>query len=230
MVTSTAKSKLMSRRFYQRIVPLFLIAFFTGLLMVQYFVRYQPLKDAVDEMNRWGNIISGFAMLMASIYLISANGRALSRGLGKGSFRAAFPGAAFLLVYVVLVVIALSDPKLASGNLFSIVNTPITTALFQSMYFSGELMATWMVLVRLGSMRRLEGYALFAGWFLSSLVQLNFLFALYPQLINLSNWISLVMFASVMRAVVGAAGVGACILALRVLVGKEPGLVEMEAT
>ena len=227
---STVTSTIASRRFYQRVIPLFVIAFFTGLLIIQYFVAYQPLKDTVDEMNRWGNIISAFAMLMATIYLIYFNGAALSRGIRKGSFNAAFPGAAFLVVYLVLVVIALSDPNLTRGTLFTLVNTPINTALYTAIYFSGELMATWMALVRLGPIRNLEGSVLFAGFFLYSLTQLNFLFAVYPQVVDLQNWFLNVEQAAVMRSVVGAAGVGSLILALRALVGKEPGLVEMEVT
>jgi len=73
---------------------------------------------------------------------------------------------------------------------------------------------------------------------LLSLVLLTWLFvvfrelpvfvAIYPPLYEVGTWIEQVVNGSVQRAALGAAGVGTLILGIRALVGKEPGLIEME--
>jgi hypothetical protein len=47
-------------------------------------------------------------------------------------------------------------------------------------------------------------------------------------LYEVGTWIEQVVNGSVQRAALGAAGVGTLILGIRALVGKEPGLIEME--
>jgi hypothetical protein len=74
----------------------------------------------------------------------------------------------------------------------------------------------------------IESAAMMAVWFFITLREMASVVVFFPQIEAIGDWIMKTPYMASNRGVMIAAGIGIVILAVRALVGKEPGLIEME--
>lgn len=224
-----------SKRLYQKTIATFLISFLIGIVLLEYFVDYKPLKTFVDNTVQWGTIISALSGVMALAFLVTNNVRGLSRNISaeKRDLKRLVGNAIFLGVYVMYIALGISDPKLEQGTNFTLLFITTTALISIGIYSMGEINASWMSILRLSNMNTLETYVLFAGFLIRSLVRpatTTVFYAIFPNLVVVQDWLQYVPYGAVMRATNAAAGIGGIVLGIRALALKEPGLVEMEVS
>jgi hypothetical protein len=89
--------------------------------------------------------------------------------------------------------------------------------------------ASWAAIRELSRIRSFEAGVVWVCCILTVLGRTTGLVAAMPFLNDIAIWIRMVGDSTARSAAIGAAGIGGIILAIRAIVGKEPGLVEMEA-
>jgi hypothetical protein len=221
----TVKPSLMSKRLYQFQIPLFIVSFLTGLLIIQYFFSWKPLDDVAKGLNVWSSLVTGMTLLYASFVLTLMNIRTVMR---RRSFKEVFRSASYLGFLVVMLALGFSSPQLTSGTLFRNVYTPITALIGACVWFNSETGLIWASIQRLSVINSFDVALLWITAIITALRNLTAITAVYPPINDLGIWIYMVPDRTARNAATAAAAIGAVVLALRALIGKEPGLVEME--
>jgi len=228
-------SKMMSRRFYQRTVPLFIVSVLTGIFIADYFAGYGPafkegpLTPLTKELTTWGTIISLFILLFANVAMLMMHFRTLVRGRvhRKEMFRSvSFVGSAAFFVILAFA----SGPKLTSGDLYLLVWVAVYGTMGLGIAIGHHTFFTWHAMKRLRGAASPDTIALLVSTILSLFLYTTAVTAVTPHFDAAANWIKGIPNTASQRAALAAAAVGGIILGVRALVGREPGLIEAEVT
>jgi len=222
------KSVTLSKRAYQRNIPIFVCSFIIGLLVIQYLVKYEPIDVARGSVLVWSNIITLLVWSFAIVILIINNSMRLV-GKVKTDRRLKYESAIILGTMIFFILLAFSDPKQEASATFSTVYLGIGGAI---------TMATWAVAITHFSYniwKRIVTSALTPEiivflliYFFTFFREMTIVTTYFPQAVVIGDWIEKVPYATAMRAVTIITAVGTLIVALRALAGKEPGMIEME--
>jgi hypothetical protein len=223
MVTTTIGRS--GRQFYQRTIPVFLVSVISTIFIVQYFVDWQPLTTFYNAANSWGIIISTMILLFGSVVLLLWQGRAFMARKTRKDF---FNSSVFLGTMALFVVFGIwsgvsvsKEPFLGvySGSLGN-----ISTGLWMCAYgFAG-----WETIKVMSYIRSLDGLFFLIGFLPSCFFNMTLLLYLWPPFFTIGNWIIVVPNTAVTRVATIVAAVGGVALGIRAIMGKEPGLIEME--
>jgi hypothetical protein len=220
----------MSKRVYQRQIPLLLVSIISGLFIAEYFLVYEPLSMIKKELTEWGTIISLFILLFGNLMLLASHIRRLGqrdRIPGKEYFRSV------VLIIFVIVFFALafgSGPQLTSGALFALVWTNVYGIMGIGIAVGHHTFFTWHAIKRIITLRTLDVAVLLITTFFSLFMYITSAVATFPTLLVIAEWIKATPNTSAQRAALLAAAVGGIVLGIRALVMRETGLIEAEVT
>lgn len=223
---SSQKRYVISKRIYQFQIPLFLVSFIVGILIVEYFTAYAPFTSVKAELQNWASIIGSLAILYASILVTASSIRTVIRR--KMSRREVLKSVVFLCSLAFFLIYGMSDPRLISGTKFLLVYNLTMGVMGSMVWVNANTWACWAGIHSLSRIRSIEALTV---WFVTLLMLLGGmtgLVALWPRLNDIYIWIMMYGDPAARLAAVAAAGVGGIILGIRAIIGKEPGLVEVE--
>jgi len=215
----------MSKRIYQMQIPVYIVIVFTAIFVVQYFgAPYPPLKDLTSELLLWASLASVVAMAFGYATLILMHIQRLTRR--KESSRELFRSSVILATIALFLVLGFILPGGQRGDAYQKIFADIVGILTPAsqLYCFHHIFAPY----RMFRPRTPETMIMLAAFAFSVLRGMTMMVALWPPFAQIGDWIAWVPNMAAQRAALAAAGVGAVILAWRALVGKEPGLVEME--
>jgi len=215
----------MSRRIYQRIFPLFIVSLVTGLLIAEYFISFDPLTSLKNELSLWGVIVTTCTMIFANVALVWGNLRTLRR---KASSKEIFNSVVFLGITLLFLALGLYDPGMTSGKMFLAVYVPTMGLIGTVIWINANIFFGWAAIQRMARIRTPEAAVLLLSFLFTVFYSMTILLAIWPPFNSIGEWIATVPNMAVQRGALGAAAVGGIVLGIRALVGKEPGLVEME--
>jgi hypothetical protein len=215
-----------TRRTYQRTIPVFLVSILVGIFLVEYFFAYEPLTTLTDELSLWGVIITNGTVLFGSVALIIIKGRSLFAR--PKTTKEVFDLVVFLGVVALFVILGLVDPQGINGELFLMLYTPTLSMMSTTLWTNAHLYYTWAVIQRLVRVRTLEILVLAVSCVFLIFYNTPATIAVIPQFHPIGEWIVTVLNKAVQRATAATIAVGGIVTVLRALVGKEPGLIEME--
>ena len=167
-MSETVSGKQLSKRIYQRQIPVYIVSLIAGIFIVEYFISYSPLTVVKSELTLWSTVIYSFSLLYGFVVLIMGQVRTLARVRESKRIRNSIICVGAIIFFYAL------------GYVFSM--------------FRGSTL----------------------------------LVAIWPTFYDIGVWIETVLATSVIRAFVTAAAVGTIVLTIRGLVGREPGLIELE--
>jgi hypothetical protein len=207
-------------------VPVFLVSVLTTVIVIEYFVvKYPPLTAAKDELLLWGAIIYSFVMLFGYTMLILHHLRQM-RERGRG--RLAYLSGIKLGTLGAFVLLGLLSPGGADGSQYRTLYSYIVG------YAAAGMYTAWVHhpynVYRFFRPTSVQSTIMFLTWLFLVFRELSVIVAVYPPLYDIGTWIESVPNAAAQRAALAAAGVGTLILGVRAIVGKEPGLIEMEVS
>jgi len=216
----------MSKRIYQRQIPLIIVSAIITIIIIEYFVvKYPPLTAVKTELDRWGSITYIFMFLFGYITLLVNHARRL---MDPKRTRRTYLSGFLLGTVATFVILGLALPGGSYGLQYS------NLYKYLVLYIGGGMYSAWAH-HPYNSYRYLRFSSVQTGLFLIAWLfivfrELSIIVVIYPPLYGVGTWIEQVVNASAQRASLAAAGVGTIILAIRALVTKEPGLIEMEVT
>lgn len=218
----------MSKRIYQFTIPLYIVSIISGLLIADYFLIVQPLSDFSLQIGKWGSILSAFAIIYASVVLTATRVQVLA---ARKTTKDVFRSAVYLITFIGFAALALTDPSLLTSSAsFIDVYSPTMSQVGMMVWVSGPSYYNWMICRKLSRIQSLEALVLWVFAILRGMYGLTIITANAPIIFTIGDWARTVPYAAVQQAASAAAGVGGILLGIRALIGKEPGLVEMEIT
>jgi len=221
-----------TRRLYQRVIPTFLVSFLATILVIMYF--FAPLgrttagkviDPITPEFTQWGSIVTTLSFLFGylSIPLIHVR-RLIARKVNK---KMLFGSAVSLISLGLMLIIIYLGPGGSGGVVYS------TWNLYMIGFVNNGMRADWAwhpyTSFRIMRITALESGLFVVSFILAVLSQLPMVTYLAPVLGTAGDWIGSIPTTASMRAGLACSGVSSIVLFVRSLVGREPGLIEVEA-
>jgi len=233
MTETTQTSKLASRRVYQRTIPLVIMSAISVWLIVDYFLPVDPVtkKNAIAPVSQNLLAINSTVMLMTQLFgtvtlLLWRARNAIRR---TGNKKNVFSSIMFMGWYIFYLVLGFVDPsKLNTGTTYTLFFQASVGVLSLSAAGVKFLHHTFWTFRLFASVATYESATLFIVWAIVFLRNMSLGILIAPPLAFLGDWIEVYAFAAASRALLLSTAVGACIIAARAIVFKEPGLIDME--
>jgi len=225
-----ALSNYLNKRLYRFNIPLFLVAFSVGIIIADYFVSptATPVFEQITtELRHWASITETFILAYSYLVLLMWHTRRVVVFKEQGLLHKSFFGSSVtLIVFVIFLLIGLvystSHPYFSDfykytagyvrmGAVLSWLNIPYLT-------------------YRRVSLRTREMTLFFIIFMVVLLGELPLLTEFVPQIRALGDWTERTLGVSGQRVGVLVMSIGALTVALRALVGKERGLIELEVS
>ncbi|MEM2922391.1 MAG: hypothetical protein QXF26_08770 [Candidatus Bathyarchaeia archaeon] len=223
-----SSSKKLTKRVYQFQIPLFLVSVIAGIIIAEYFTMIPTLTALKDELTLWGTIVAAFTLMFAFTVLLWSN---IRRSVRRGErLRDRVRSLVLLAIFIVFSIVALSDPvKLTGSEMFSLLYTNTIGLASYGMLIGMHLVFTWAAIKKMQVLPNIETFIMFVFFVFEIFAEaMTVMPALWSPFGDIGVWIKTVPNMVGQRAAVAAAGIGGVILALRALVWREPGLIELE--
>lgn len=219
------EKKVISRRIYQRTVPIFLVSLLAGIFLVEYFFIYEPLTVLTDELSAWGSIITACTVLFGNIAVILIKARQLKV---ERTRKQIYDIVVFLGTALIFIILALAVPNNVNDENYLLLYTPLMAMMGTTLWTNAHLYYVWAVIQRLVRVRSLEIFVLALSCVLLIFYNTPSLVSMVPQFHPIGEWIVTVLNKAVQRATALCLAISGIVMMVRALAGKEPGLVEME--
>lgn len=229
--TPTKLAPAVSRRVYQRQIPLFIVSVVAAIFMAEYFTGNpeltppvkSPLTPVTAELSLWGTIIYAFTLLFGYVGLLRYQARRVQQ---RKTTKLAVLGGTCIGAAAVFSILGIVLPGGITGSQFRMWYTYIVA------FAGGGMYTAWVHhpynSYRYFRLTSIESATMFLTWILIVLRELSMFVAIWEPFYAIGTWVEGVPNTAVQRAALAAYAVGSMVLALRALVWKEPGLVEME--
>jgi hypothetical protein len=233
MTETTQTSTFASRRVYQRVIPLLIMSAISAWLIVDYFLPVDPVtkKNAIAPVSQNLLAMNSTVMLMTQLFgtvtLLLWRARSAIRRVGNR--KNVFSSIMFMGWYIFYIALGFYDPsKLNNGTVFTLFFQASVGILSTTAAGVKFLHHTFWTFRLFASVATYESAVLFIVWAITFLRNASLGTLIVPQLAFVGDWVELYAFAAASRALLLSTAVGACIIAARALVMKEPGLIDME--
>jgi hypothetical protein len=217
----------MSKMLYQRQIPLAIVAIWSLIMVAAFYLNIPALATIRDELVLWGVIIAYMLMLFTNVMLVYGNARTLASSDERSRERQRAFWFLFALVTIIGIAI-INYPAMENSDAWTSYDITIRYSLVGLQLFSISGW-TWAEFVRLRRVMSLEGLIFYAVFINQICSKVSVLVSIWPGFVDISTWISSVPHAGAQRAALACLGLGALALGIRAFVGKEPGILEMEA-
>ena len=233
MTETTQTSVFASRRLYQRFLPLLIMSAISAWLIVDYFLPTDPVtkKNAVAPISQNMLAMNSTVMLMTQLFgtLTLLLWRARNAIRHTGNRKNVFSSIMFMGWYIFYIALGLIDPsKLNTGTIYTLFFQASIGILSTTAAGVKFLHHTFWTFRLFASVATYESATLFIVWAVVFLRNASLGILVLPQLALVGDWIEVYAFAAASRALLLSTAVGACIIAARAIVGREPGLIDME--
>lgn len=219
---------LSSRRLYQRIGPLFICAVFVGVFIGQTIVDWAPLDYVYNVFQDTQGMVNMMVQLFAAFVLYYGKIRSLSRWRTQEK--------TLLIRNIVILAFAAflswffwssgGHDSTATSTVIPILQGSAQNGLFLARYG----MLYYWVLRRFSEFRTIDRIAQLVMWFLLAIRGTNAIIVPYPALIEIIDWVRFTIYTGALNGVLFTVACGAVVISIRSLLGREPGLIEMEVT
>lgn len=217
---------LTSRRLYQRTLPLFVCALFVGVFIGQTIIKWDPL----DTVYRAFQDTNAMVIMMIQIFAAFT----LYYGKVRSAARYRTEERTLLIRNITILVFSafLSWFFWSTGGHESIEASTVVPIIQGScqrgLFFARYGMMYYWVLRRFAEFRTIDRIAQLFMWFLLAIRGTNAIIVPFPILIEWIDWVRFTWYTGALNGVLFTVACGALIITIRAILGKEPGLIEME--
>jgi hypothetical protein len=225
-VTETTTTTGVSRRTYQRTIPTFLVSVLAGILLIHYFAPQSASFDSVHaEITQWGTILTAISFVYGYISILLIHARRLY--FRRAPSREIFGSVIVFCSFLIIMGIQFGIP----GGIES--DFSATWQFYLIGFANTAVGIDWafhpFACVRMFRVTSVEAAVMFLSWMFACLSVLPAWTNAIPALGTIGDWIGQVPMTATMRAGLACTGVSSVVLCVRALVGREPGLIEVEA-
>jgi hypothetical protein len=220
---------LSSKRTYQRLGALFICSVFVGVYIIHDIIDLEVLNFVYTAFAETQTTIRVVVQLFAAFILYYGALRHMIYRTGVE--RTMLVRDATVLVFsVVLAGFVLSQPGMETSAGASVVNSVLQGSCQYGLFVARYGMMYYWVLRRFSEFRTIDRIAQLVIWFLVTIRDTPILVQYVPGIDQAVDWIMATLYTGALRGVLITVAVGSMILAMRALIGREPGLIEAEVT
>lgn len=204
------------------------------MLVVEYFEANAPAGQPKTALQVFQTDLLGMANTAALLVQIFATCTLLlwqSRRVYRrtGLRRQIYSSSVFLAVFIFFMALGLSQfEKLAPGANYRLLYMTFIGTLTATATGIKFLHHAFWTFRLFAAVTTLESATLFIAWFLTYAREMVLTVALWPGFALIGDTIEVIPFSASSRALLLSTAVAAIIIAARALVGREPGLIDME--
>jgi hypothetical protein len=198
-----------------------------AVLLIDYYVPKLPIIASTSStFLAWGAMIALIQMSFGYLTLLRMHITRISRYQSEGFNDRTFKTIIVLGSFLLMTAIGIYEGQGNAGPSFLfwyqnlVAMAGVGTVL--------EWISHYTSPARMFKITSLESAAMFLTWLLICFREMPTVVVLFPFTETIGDWIMKTPYMASNRGVMIAAGIGIVILSVRALVGKEPGLVEME--
>jgi hypothetical protein len=221
-------SVLSSRRLYQRVLPLFTVSLFVGVFIGQTVIDWEPWNFVYTVLQETQGMVVLMVQIFAAFILYYGKVRSLTRY--RTEERTLLVRNITILVFAAF----LSWFFWSTGGHESVQASAVVPIIQGScqrgLFFARYGMMYYWVLRRFSEFRTIDRIAQLFMWFLLAIRGTNAIIVPYPFLIDAIDWVRFTLYNGALMGVLFTVACGAIIISIRALLGREPGLIEMEVT
>ena len=221
-------SVLSSRRLYQRILPLFVCSLFVGVFIGQTVIDWEPWDFVYTVFQETQGMVVLMVQIFAAFILYYGKVRSITRY--RTEERTLLVRNITILVFAAF----LSWFFWSTGGHESVQASAVVPIIQGScqrgLFFARYGMMYYWVLRRFSEFRTIDRIAQLGMWFLIAIRGTNAIIVPYPFLIEAIDWVRFTLYTGALNGVLFTVACGAIIISIRALLGREPGLIEMEVT
>lgn len=209
----------------KRTIPLALIMGLTALFLIEYFAaaEFKAIHDVKGELTRWGTIVSGFMLVFGVVVLLRHH--FLQIAVRKVNWKDKLYSGVFFITFLGFLGMGFATPARVSGadyqwiyqNMYRPTGTAITALCFFWCIYGGY---------RTFTVRSWESAAIGLGAVIYMLRLLPVGPYFIPPIEPFGDWLLSTINVGGTRGGTIAVGLGALVLGLRTLIGKETGMLE----
>jgi hypothetical protein len=207
---------------YKRTLPQYILTIIVAIFLLEYALPEGPLTVIKNELSVWLTLIASFTFFVAGLTLILRYGRNLTQGkeIGSGQLYAA----EFFLIFFAYIGAALLFGGIA-GDTYKNLFTNLHGNLTQGAWVLYVFLEPWAA-YRAFQLRSKEAIILAITGLTYILYLAPSIPAVIPSLGAFAEWIVTTPSRAGARGAIITMGVGALLLAFRMLTGKERGIVD----
>jgi hypothetical protein len=206
---------------YKRSVPQYLLTLIVAVFLIEYALPEGPLTIVKNELALWLTIIASFTFFIAAVTLVIRYARDLT-GAKEGS--GMLYAIEFFVIFVAYIGIAFATGGI-SGDSYTWLYTNIHGNLSQAVWVFYVFLEPWAA-YKAFQLRSKEAIILAITGLTYILYLAPSIPAVVPFIGDFANWIVNVPAKGGARGAIITMGVGALLLSLRMLTGKEKGIVD----
>ena len=218
----------MSKRVYQRSIPLLMISVIGIIMVGDYFIDTPPpVANLVNEFYMWGVVISTIIALYGFVMMVGLSSLIVIKR--KKDSRTVTNNVLILIGFCSFMILGLLTPGRELGASFMKIYIPIV-AYFGSGFFFCIVVRAHIAGAQyaFSKIRTLGALMFFLAWLFVTIRDTSALVGYFPPFLDIGNWITNVPVKAGYVASFIAMGVATITLALRALIGREHGLIELE--
>ncbi len=223
---SLTVSRGITKSTYQRTIPTFLVSVLAGILIIHYFAPKTVEFDRLQsEINQWGTILTAIAFIYGyvSILMIHARRLIMRKATGRELFGSVVLFCSFLAIMAIhFLVPGGIESDLSAQWQFYLISFSTTAVVIDWAFHP-------FACIRMFRVTSIEAAVMFFSWLFACLSVLPVWTLYIPVLGPIGDWIGEIPMTATQRAALACTAVSSIVLAIRALVGKEPGLIEVEA-
>ncbi len=206
---------------YKRKIPKYLLTLILAVFLIEYALPEGPLTVVMNELTLWLTIIASFTFFLAAATLVLRYAKNLT-GAKDGTVM--LYAIEFFVIFVVYIGVALASGGI-SGDSYKWLYTTIHGNLSQAVWVLYVFLEPWAA-YKAFQMRSKEAIILAITGLTYILYLAPSIPAVVPAIGTFAEWIVNVPARGGARGAIITMGVGALLLALRMLTGKERGIVD----
>lgn len=213
----------MSKATYQMKIPVFIVSVIMGIYLVEQFTKITVITNVKKQLDLWGTVILATVFLFGYVFSVVGRIRSLNKARSTPFNKTTFANIVVMAIFVIFVLVIMTQG--ISSRLYSL--------LYQ--YLPGYVTPTGFhgyydlyLLYRLFRFSDIYVILYFGVVLFRFLTDIGVVSYYVPALWNARQWIEYVPANAAYQATTLAGAVGLVILGVRALVGREPGLIELE--
>jgi hypothetical protein len=228
-MTEVAEVGLSARRIYTRIGALFVAALFVGVFVGDTLISWNPLNQVYRAFQETQSMVNLMIQVFSVLVLyLNATTNLISWRTQPRTMNVR--NATIIVFSLVLAGFFLSDPLMEQSPLSGSVNTVLQGACEYGLFLGRYGMMYYWVLRRFGEFRTIDRIMQLVTWFMWTIRDNPIVLSWVPFMGPIVDWVRATFYTGLLQGVLFTVACGALIIAMRVLIGREPGIIEAEVS
>jgi hypothetical protein len=205
---------------YKRKLPQYLLSLIVAIFLIEFALPEGPLTGIKNELTLWLTIVASFTFFIAGITLVARYGRDIQ----KSDTSIRLYAIEFFVVFIAYLGVAIFSGGIGGDN-YKWLYTNLHGNLSQAVWVLYVFLEPWAA-YKAFQVRSIESIILAITGLTYILYLAPSIPAVVPSIGSFADWIVMVPARAGARGAIITMGVGALLMALRMLAGKERGIVD----